>query len=52
MCLCGLCKVKVCYVCVGFVMCGCMYLWNVKTCGFVNVCVGFLIFGCVYAWFL
>jgi len=33
------CKVWVC-VCVGFVMCGCVYMW-------VCVCMGFLMCGCV-----
>jgi hypothetical protein len=30
---------------VGFVMCGCVYVW-------VCVCLGFVIFGCVYVWVL
>ena len=41
--MCGFCNVWVC-VCVGFVMCGCVYVWvcNVWVC----VCVGFLMCGC------
>jgi len=38
------------FLCVGFVMCGCVYF------GFCNlwvcVCVGFVMGGCVYVWFL
>jgi len=37
--MCGFCNVWL-YVCVGFVMCGCVCL-----------CVGFVMFGCVYVWF-
>jgi len=35
---------------VGFVMCGCVYVWvcNVWVC----VCVGFVMCGCVYVWVL
>jgi len=48
--MCGFCNVGVC-VCVGFVMCGCVYV-----CGFCNVwaCVrvGFVMFGSVYVWIL
>jgi hypothetical protein len=49
------CNVWVC-VCVGFVMCGCVYVWvlwcvGVWMCGFcdvwVYVCVGFVMYGCV-----
>ena len=36
------CNMWVC-VCVGFVMCGCVYVW-------VCVCVGFVMCGCVYVW--
>jgi len=39
MCVCGFCNVWVC-VCVGFVMCGCVYV------GFCNVWL------CVYVWVL
>jgi len=57
--MCGFCKVRI-YVCVGFVMCGCV-------CGFCNVCVlvsrfcnvgcvciyvGFEMCGCVHVWIL
>jgi hypothetical protein len=47
------------YVCVGFVMRGCVYVWVLKCegvcmCGFCNarvcVCVGFVMCGCVYLW--
>jgi hypothetical protein len=38
------CNVWVC-ICVGFVMCGCVYVW-------VCVCVVFVKFGCAYVWFL
>jgi len=38
-CVCGFCNVWVC-VCVGFVMCGCVYV------GFCNVWL------CVYVWVL
>jgi hypothetical protein len=45
--MCGFCKVWLC-VCVGLVMCGCVYVWffNVWLCVFV----GFVMFGCVYVW--
>ena len=46
MCVCivGLC------VCVGFVMCECVYIWGLYGMG---VCiVGFVMFGCVYVWVL
>jgi hypothetical protein len=36
------CNVWVC-VCVGTVLCGCVYVW-------VCVCVGFVMCGCVYVW--
>ena len=58
--MCGFCDVRV-YVCVGFVMCGCVYVWvlscaGVCMCGFckvwVCVCVGFVMCGCVYVWVL
>ena len=53
-CVCGFCDVWVC-VCVGFVMCGCVYV-RVCMCGFcdvwVCVCVGFVMCGCVYVWVL
>jgi len=43
------CNAWVC-VCVGVVMCGCVYVWvcNVWVC----VCVGFVMCGCVYVWVL
>ena len=48
--MCGFCDVWV-SVCVGFVMCGCVYV-----CGFCNVwvcvCVGFVMCGCLYVWVL
>jgi hypothetical protein len=54
------CNVWLC-VCVGFVMCGCVYVWILCMCGFYNVwvcvcgfagvcvcvCVGFVMCGCV-----
>ena len=40
--MCGFCNDWVC-VCVGFVICGCVYVW---VC--VCVCVGFVMCGCVY----
>jgi len=52
--MCGFCDV---WVCVGFVMRGCVYVWvleymGVYMCGFCNVwvCVymGFLMCGCLY----
>ena len=45
--MCGLCNVWFC-VCVGFVMCGCVYMWvcNVQ----MGACVGFVMFICVYIW--
>ena len=50
--MCGFCNVLV-YVCVGFVMCGCVCVGFVM-CGFCNVwvcvCVGFVMCGCVYVW--
>ena len=58
--MCGICNVLVC-VCVGFVMCWCVYVWNlycvgVCMCGICNVlvcvCVGFVICGCAYVWVL
>ena len=59
-CMCLFCNVYV-YVCVGFVMCGCVYLSvlqcvGVCMCGFCNMCVcvcvdvGFEMCGCVYVW--
>jgi hypothetical protein len=46
-------------VCVGFVMCGCVYVWVgfvIYGCGlcsmWVWVCVGFVMCGCVYVWVL
>ena len=52
--MCGFCVVLMC-VCVGFVMCGCVYVCVlcvvVCMCGFYNVwfcvCVGFVLCGCV-----
>ena len=43
--MCGFCNVWE-SVCVGFVICWCMYVWvfNVWVC----VCVGFVMCGCVY----
>ena len=42
--MCGVCDVWVC-VFVGFVMCGCVYVFfNVWVC----VCMGFVMCGCVY----
>ena len=36
-------------VCVGYVMCGCMWVFcNVWVC----VCVGYVMCGCVYVWVL
>jgi len=52
---CRYCNVRLC-VCMGFVTCGCVYVWllkcvNVCMCGFCNVrvcvCVGFVICVCV-----
>jgi len=48
---------------VGFLLCGCVYVWVsyyvgvcVCVCGFLNVwvcvCVGFVMCGCVYVWVL
>jgi len=37
--------------CVGFVICGCVYVW-VLECVVVSVCVGFVMCGCVYVWVL
>jgi len=51
--MCGVCNV---WVCVGFVMCVCVYVWVLKRvgvcmCGVCNVwvcvCVGFVTCGCV-----
>jgi hypothetical protein len=50
-------------MCVGFVMCGCLYVcgfcnvWvyvcvGVCMCGFCNVCVCVGVFMCVYVWVL
>ena len=53
----GGCNVWCMYVCMGFVMCGCVYVWilkcvGVRMCGFYNVwlcvCVGFVMRGCVF----
>jgi len=64
MCVCGFCNVCVCvcicgfcmFVCVGFIMCGCVYVWVLYVCGFCNVCVCvcvvFVMCGCVYVWVL
>ena len=54
--VCGFCNVWLCE-CVGFVMCGCVYVWVfVFMCGFCNVwlceCVGFVTCECVYVWVL
>ena len=58
--MCGFCNVWVC-VCVGFVMCWCVYVWvsygvNVYKFGVCNVwvcvCVGFVMCGCGYVWVL
>jgi hypothetical protein len=38
--MCGFCKVWVC-VCVGFVKCGCVYVWVFKVWVCVCVCVEF-----------
>jgi len=45
------------WLCVGFVMCGCVYVWMCVNVGvfmywFYNVwvCVGFVMCGCVYVW--
>ena len=32
----------------GFVMCGCVYVWGL--CLWMCVCVGFVLCGCVYVW--
>ena len=46
--MCGFCNVWV-YVCVGFVMCVCVFgFCNVYVCEFV----GFVLCVCVYVWFL
>ena len=45
--MCGFCKVWVC-VCVGFVMCECVYVWVFKV--WVCVCVGFVKCGSVCVW--
>ena len=37
--MCGLCNVWVC-VCVGFLMCGCVYVWVFLMCGCFENCVG------------
>ena len=37
-------------VSVGFVMCGCLYVWVLYE--WVCVCVGFVMCGCVYVWIL
>jgi hypothetical protein len=56
--MCGVCNVWVC-VGVGFVMCGCVYVWGLQCvgvcmCGVCNVwvcvCVGNVMCGCVYVW--
>ena len=54
------CNVWVC-VCVDFVMCGCVYVWVLKSlgfecvgfvmCGVMYVCMVSLMCGCVYALF-
>ena len=44
--VCGFFNVWVC-ACVGFVMCGCVYV-----CGFRDVCVSFVMSGCVHVWVL
>ena len=49
--MCGFCNVWVCVrVCVGFVICGCWYVWFL--CVWVCVCEGFVMCGCVYVWVL
>ena len=48
--MCGFCNVWLC-VCVGFVMCGCVYVWVLYFEG-MCVCVGFVMCGCVYVWVL
>jgi hypothetical protein len=48
--MCVFCNVRVC-VCVGFVMCGGVYRWEVYSVG-VEVCVGSVMCGCVYVWIL
>jgi hypothetical protein len=47
--MCGFSNVWLC-VSVGFVMCGCVFVWvcNVRVC----VCVGFVMCGYVYVWVL
>jgi len=56
MCMCGYCNVWVCvYVCMGFVMCGCVYKCGFLMCecmyGFCNVwvclCVAFVMCVCI-----
>ena len=44
--MCGVGNMWLC-VCVGFVMCGCVYVWVVKC---LCECVGLVICGCVYVW--
>jgi hypothetical protein len=39
-------------VCVGFVKCGCVYVWFFKVCVCVYVSVDFVNCGCVYVWVL
>ena len=45
--MCGFCNVWVC-VCVGFVMCGCVYVWVLYV--WVCICVGFEMCGFGYVW--
>ena len=54
--MCGFCNVWVC-VCLGFVMCGCLFVWVFLICEFAYVwvlyyvgciCVIFIMCGCVY----
>jgi len=47
--MCGFCNVWV-WVCVGFVMCGCVYIWVCNVWMFVYV--GFVMCGCAYVWVL
>jgi len=58
--MCGFCNVWVC-VCMGFVICECVYVWLLYLVGFIMcgfckvwvcVCVGFVMCGCVYVWVL
>ena len=44
-CMCGFRNVWVC-VCVGFVMCGCVYVWVSYV--WLCVCVGFVMCGCFH----